>query len=258
MVGQPVHPREFVVELRASARDCRWAGRGCRPGCPRPRPRCSGSAPSSGSPGSPRRVSTGAPTRLRIATPFQRCWPCQIACIADVADRGLGKGRVGAFQFLQADHVGRELGQPAEQHRQAAVDAVDIVARDSKPGPFRHPPPTPAALISARICESRRVAQAHSLIHDSLPSNSAAARRNDSRIPRIGCTKTMCSRGFGQRNMEPRQLRLPGFTRFWASRDFRSARRPAPILQQGRSATSPTMRSDAHLRAADICCRWRN
>ena len=48
-----------------------------------------------------------------------------------------------------------------------------------------------------------------------------------------------------KRSMEPRQLRLPGFTRFWA----RELRAPDPPRPASAASTGP---------AADICCRSRN
>src|SRR5690606_31864435 len=56
--------------------------------------------------------------------------PVPERAVAGVADRCLGKGRVGGLQLLQADDVGGRLGQPFEQPRQPAVDAIDVERGD--------------------------------------------------------------------------------------------------------------------------------
>ena len=42
----------------------------------------------------------------------------------------VGKFLVRRLQLLQADDIGLGLGEPAQQHRQAAIDAVDVEGRD--------------------------------------------------------------------------------------------------------------------------------
>ena len=64
--------------------------------------------------------------------------------VAGLADRRLGKFLLRCLEFLQANHVRVGLGQPSQQHRQSAVDAVDIEGRELH-----------AALI--RFVDSRRV-----------------------------------------------------------------------------------------------------
>jgi hypothetical protein len=54
--------------------------------------------------------------------------------IAGLLDRGRGKAVFGRLQFLEAGDVGPCLGQPVEQQRQAAVDAVDVEGGDLHPG----------------------------------------------------------------------------------------------------------------------------
>src|SRR5437868_14756154 len=46
-----------------------------------------------------------------------------------VADRRLGKFLLRRLQLLQADDVRPRLRQPAQQHRQAAIDTIDAVGR---------------------------------------------------------------------------------------------------------------------------------
>ena len=69
---------------------------------------------------------------------------------------------IGALQFLDAGYVGRELREPAGQHVEPAVDAVDVGARDPQATLFGHLCPTPLGAI--RFC--RRVAQIiHKVTH---------------------------------------------------------------------------------------------
>ena len=50
--------------------------------------------------------------------------------VAGLADRRFGKLLLRRLEFLQADDVGLGLGEPAQQHGKAAVDAVDVEGRD--------------------------------------------------------------------------------------------------------------------------------
>ena len=52
--------------------------------------------------------------------------------IAGLGDRLRGEVLAGRLQFLQADDVGPELAQPAQQHVEPAGDSVDIVGGDSQ------------------------------------------------------------------------------------------------------------------------------
>src|SRR5690242_17131253 len=53
--------------------------------------------------------------------------------VAHVGNRLLGELLLRRLQLLQADRVRLGLLQPAQQHRQAAVDAVDVVGGDLHP-----------------------------------------------------------------------------------------------------------------------------
>src|SRR2546423_10588860 len=50
--------------------------------------------------------------------------------VPGIADRRLRKFLLRRLQLLQADDVRPGLRQPAQQHRQAAIDAIDVVGRD--------------------------------------------------------------------------------------------------------------------------------
>src|SRR5437764_12905636 len=50
--------------------------------------------------------------------------------VSGIADRRLRKFLLRRLQLLQADDVRPGLRQPAQQHRQAAIDAIDVVGRD--------------------------------------------------------------------------------------------------------------------------------
>src|SRR5438067_1826251 len=50
--------------------------------------------------------------------------------VPGTADRRLRKFLLRRLQLLQADDVRPGLRQPAQQHRQAAIDAIDVVGRD--------------------------------------------------------------------------------------------------------------------------------
>ncbi len=78
----------------------------------------------------------------RIGAPGEDCdaIPTLLA-VPDRAVAGVTKGRsreplLRRLQFLQADDVRRGLGEPAHEHRQTAIDAVDVEGSDLHPSLF--------------------------------------------------------------------------------------------------------------------------
>ena len=125
------------------------------------------------------------------------------------------------LEFLEADDVGLELAEPAQQHLEPRGDAVDVVAGDSQP-PFVH------RLIHSFV----RVAAVF------LAMRAGTTGGRDRSIPVLqifGC-EAWNPGNFGCRGLP--HLGIDSF------RDRPAERFPAPAF-----ATD---------RAADICCRWRN
>ena len=70
--------------------------------------------------------------------------------VAGLADRGFREPLARGLEFLQADHVRQGVGQPAQQHWQAPVDAVDVEGR------YPHArPPAPRDTLGASMAATQ-------------------------------------------------------------------------------------------------------
>src|SRR5205085_8614253 len=98
-----------------------------------------------------------------------------------------------ALQLLQTDNVRLELLEPAREHVQPAVDAVDVVARDSQPTLVSHDPNQP---FFARFRSSGRVAEGYPPIH---PQFCRIAATIPLEQPSSSCIVVVC---FGSRKTE--------------------------------------------------------
>src|SRR5690606_27514080 len=94
----------------------------------------------------PRQPGEPAPGLVNLADPAEdrHPVPTRLAMpdrfVAEVADRSLGELLVGRLELLQADDLGPAQLEPAQQHRQPSVDAVDVVGGDFHPPSKRLPP----------------------------------------------------------------------------------------------------------------------
>src|ERR1700716_224928 len=99
----------------------------------------------------------------RVRTPSEDCHAVPaLLSVPNDSITGVSNGRfrklvLGRFQFLKAHDIRCGLTQPAQQIRQARVDAVDVVGDDSH---FEATQVARAFSISVRTCASLRPVRA--------------------------------------------------------------------------------------------------
>ena len=129
MGGQPLEPAQLVVELRPGRRiavgqieaaDQHAVHRRLDVAAVRVVGVARQAAPGLDRLGAAREDGDAVPALLAVPD----------RAVAGLADRGFREPLVRGLQLLQADDVRLGLRQPAQQHRQAAVDAVDVEGGD--------------------------------------------------------------------------------------------------------------------------------
>src|SRR5436309_13006399 len=83
--------------------------------------------------------------------------------VSSIADRRLRKVLLRRLQLLQADDVRPGLRQPAQQHRQTAIDAIGVVGRDlhSRFMNDARPPREPPVAIRWQTLRSSNIVLRH-------------------------------------------------------------------------------------------------
>ena len=242
MLFEARRARRACSRTSAPASDCRWAHTCCRRGCRTPPPRCSGSARGWG-----RRAARGAsrPARRPSAQhrdPVPAALPVPDRRIAERFDRLARERLVGAFELLQADHVGLEFLEPAGQHVQPRVDPVDVVARDSQP---------PLAAPSPRTT-IRRAIPFIGRVRTGLSTNSPTVIRASTRIwleqPQSSAIVVLCFRARKRKKHGTPATSVAGVYSFMGL-SIRVRAPPGPPPPASAASTGPP---------ADICSRSRN